>query len=277
VWKEHEYTDRGKWMDGWESRRKRTPGHDFAIVRLGARGVVRGVVVDTSFFRGNYPSHCSIEAISMRPESEVDSLTNWIEILPQSALQGDSENLFAIDSPYAFTHLRFHIYFSKPMRGGQDIFEQIKILGPDGKEIDEAWLTDELWEDDDTHLILYIHPGRIKWGLLLRMLLGPGILNFINTPVAYAYGLAFMLSYNVRLTLAALAIYPVALLVMKRTSRLLMERSLRALFFQRLPDALGRTWRVQVLAWGLLLVGIALGGALAWRDPASPTASSMNA
>src|SRR3954464_10823433 len=58
VWKEHEYTDRGKWMDGWESRRKRTPGHDFAIVRLGARGVVRGVVVDTSFFRGNYPSHC---------------------------------------------------------------------------------------------------------------------------------------------------------------------------------------------------------------------------
>src|SRR5881397_2698402 len=61
----------------------------------------------------------------------------------------------------------------------------------------------------------------------VRMLLGPGILNFINTPVAYAYGLAFMLSYNVRLTLASLAIYPVALLVVKRTSRLLMERSLR--------------------------------------------------
>src|SRR5436190_390512 len=61
----------------------------------------------------------------------------------------------------------------------------------------------------------------------VRMLLGPGILNFINTPVAYVYGLAFMLSYNVRLTLASLAIYPVALLVVKRTSRLLMERSLR--------------------------------------------------
>ena len=110
VWKEHEYTDRGKWMDGWESRRKRTPGHDFAIVRLGARGVVRGVVVDTSFFRGNYPSHCSIEATSMQPESDVESLTGWTEILPKSPLNGDSENLFAIDSPYAFTHLRFHIY-----------------------------------------------------------------------------------------------------------------------------------------------------------------------
>src|SRR2546428_7312332 len=60
-----------------------------------------------------------------------------------------------------------------------------------------------------------------------RMLLGPGILNFINTPVAYVYGLAFMLSYNVRLTLASLAVYPAALLVVKRTSRLPMERSLR--------------------------------------------------
>jgi len=110
VWKEHEYTDRGKWMDGWESRRKRTPGHDFAIVRLGARGVVRGVVVDTSFFRGNYPSHCSIEATDARPESEVESLTNWTEILPKSALQGDAQNLFAVESPYAFTHLRLHIY-----------------------------------------------------------------------------------------------------------------------------------------------------------------------
>ena len=61
----------------------------------------------------------------------------------------------------------------------------------------------------------------------VRMLLGPGILNFINTPVAYVYGLAFLLSYDVRLTLAALAVYPVALVVVKRTSRLLMERSLR--------------------------------------------------
>ena len=61
----------------------------------------------------------------------------------------------------------------------------------------------------------------------VRMLLGPGLLNFINTPVAYLYGLAIMLSFDVRLTLAALAVYPVAFLVVKRTSRLLMERALR--------------------------------------------------
>jgi len=72
VWKEHEYTDHGKWMDGWESRRKRTPGHDFAIIRLGLRGVVRGVVVDTAFFRGNFPSHCSIEGCHAPPESDVE-------------------------------------------------------------------------------------------------------------------------------------------------------------------------------------------------------------
>ena len=114
VWKEHEYTDRGKWMDGWESRRKRVPGHDFAIVRLGLRGVVRGVVVDTAFFRGNYPAQCSLEGCATRPEADVDTLlsdaTKWIEILPQSDLEGNSENLFAIDSPYAFTHVRLRIY-----------------------------------------------------------------------------------------------------------------------------------------------------------------------
>jgi len=111
VWKEHQYTDRGKWMDGWESRRKRTPGHDFAILRLGARGVIRGIVVDTSFFRGNYPESCSLDACSLPPESSVESLlvAQWTEILPKSPLKGDSQNALAIDNRFAFTHLRFHI------------------------------------------------------------------------------------------------------------------------------------------------------------------------
>ena len=110
VWKEHEYTDRGKWMDGWESRRKRVPGHDYAIVRLGAPGIIRGLVVDTAFFRGNYPSHCSLEATFAAPETQPDALTDWVEILPKSELKGDSKNELVIASPYAFTHLRFHIY-----------------------------------------------------------------------------------------------------------------------------------------------------------------------
>ena len=51
VWKEHEYTDRGKWMDGWESRRKRVPGHDFAIIRLGLRGSDGANVIVQPFLR----------------------------------------------------------------------------------------------------------------------------------------------------------------------------------------------------------------------------------
>ena len=112
VWKEHEYTDRGKWMDGWESRRKRTPGHDFALVRLGMRGVIRGVVVDTRFFRGNFPDQCLIEACDLRPEAGVEELlttATWREVLPLSKLSGDSENFFEIADPHAWTHLRFHI------------------------------------------------------------------------------------------------------------------------------------------------------------------------
>lgn len=110
----HEYTDRGKWMDGWESRRKRVEGHDWAIVRLGVPGVVRGVVVDTAFFKGNYPSHCSIEACALRSDARLEELTapttEWVEILPKSALNGDSKNPFAVESPCAFTHVRLNIF-----------------------------------------------------------------------------------------------------------------------------------------------------------------------
>jgi allantoicase len=120
VWKEHEYTDRGKWMDGWESRRKRIHGdqpdaHDWALVRLGVPGIVRGVVVDTSFFRGNYPDACSIEGCAAPTdafESTLldESVTTWTEILPRTKLEGNSKNAFAIASNAAFTHLRLRIF-----------------------------------------------------------------------------------------------------------------------------------------------------------------------
>ncbi len=113
VWREHEYTDRGKWMDGWETRRRRTPGHDWCILRLGVPGIVRGVVVDTSFFRGNFPEHCAIEACALEGAPGVDQLTSpetrWIEILPKSVLAGDVQNVFPIRVAYRFTHLRLRI------------------------------------------------------------------------------------------------------------------------------------------------------------------------
>lgn len=114
VFIEGKYTDRGKWMDGWESRRRRMPGFDWCIVRLGLAGVVRGVVVDTSFFRGNYPEHCSLDgaAFAGLPAEEelLDESVQWMPLLPQSPLAGDSRNPFAIENAERLTHLRFRIY-----------------------------------------------------------------------------------------------------------------------------------------------------------------------
>ncbi|MGB9181449.1 MAG: allantoicase [Pyrinomonadaceae bacterium] len=111
---EGKYTDRGKWMDGWESRRRRTPGFDWCIIRLGLAGRIRGVVVDTSFFRGNYPEQCSLEACTIEGQPTVEELisdsTAWTEILKQSQLQGDALNPFTIEDERRFTHLRFKIY-----------------------------------------------------------------------------------------------------------------------------------------------------------------------
>ncbi|HEX2120858.1 MAG TPA: allantoicase [Thermoanaerobaculia bacterium] len=143
VWKEHEYTDRGKWMDGWESRRKRVPGHDFAIVRLGVRGVVRGVVVDTSFFRGNYPESCSIDGASLRTDASVDELlaAEWQELLPRSPLQGHHENLFEIDQPFAITHLRLNIFPDggvARLRVHGEVVPDWRMAGGLGNEVDLA-------------------------------------------------------------------------------------------------------------------------------------------
>ena len=112
VWKEGVYTERGKWMDGWESRRKRVEGHDWCIVRLGLPGVIKQVVVDTAFFRGNFPESCSLEAVSLPGAPSLAALqeAQWEEILPVSILQGHHRNVFAITDPRRFTHLRLHIH-----------------------------------------------------------------------------------------------------------------------------------------------------------------------
>ena len=114
VFLEGEYTDRGKWMDGWETRRRRTPGFDWCIIRLGLPGIIRGVVVDTSYFRGNYPEHCSLEAATFSRVPTEQELTadtvQWLPLVPQAPLAGDSQNPFKIELNERVTHLRFKIY-----------------------------------------------------------------------------------------------------------------------------------------------------------------------
>lgn len=113
-WREGAYTERGKWMDGWETRRRRSPGHDWAIVRLGLPGIVRGVVIDTSFFTGNYPEQASIDACAVEGTPPVEALagddTVWWPLLPEANLRGNAPNLFAVDAEERrASHVRLNI------------------------------------------------------------------------------------------------------------------------------------------------------------------------
>jgi len=101
------YDEHGKWMDGWESRRRRQGGHDHCIVQLGAKGVLSGFEVNTRFFTGNHPPFVSIEGalIDVLP----DENTVWTEIVAKSDLQPDTQNLFPVDDDRPYNILRLNI------------------------------------------------------------------------------------------------------------------------------------------------------------------------
>jgi allantoicase len=103
---------KGQVYDGWETRRRREPGHDVAIVRLGVPGIVRGVVVDTAFFKGNYPPAVSVEGAAVEgypsPAELLDA--EWVPLVPRSPAAGDAQNVFAVDQPQRFTHVRLCMY-----------------------------------------------------------------------------------------------------------------------------------------------------------------------
>lgn len=110
------YTDRGKLMDGWESMRRRTPGHDFAIIRLGIPGVLHGFLVDTAHFKGNSPTHVSIDVIEL-PGASTERLLaaahepgGWAELVPKTAVQPNFKNVVLVNLPRRATHVRLHIY-----------------------------------------------------------------------------------------------------------------------------------------------------------------------
>ncbi|MGR5175388.1 allantoicase [Vibrio parahaemolyticus] len=109
VWKEDLYDDNGKWMDGWESRRKRGEGYDYCVVKLGLAGTIAGIDIDTSFFTGNFPPSASIDAI-YSPDADPTDATDWEEILPSHSLEGDKHHLSEIDSDKVYTHVRLNIY-----------------------------------------------------------------------------------------------------------------------------------------------------------------------
>lgn len=108
----HTFGAKGQVYDGWETRRRRVPGHDWALVRLGLPGVVRGVVIDTAWFKGNYPPHASVEAVEARgyPAPAELEAAAWTEIVPRSGLKGDSEHFFEVSDGHRYTHVRLNMF-----------------------------------------------------------------------------------------------------------------------------------------------------------------------
>ena len=140
---EGKYTDRGKWMDGWESRRRRTPGHDDCIVRLGAAGIVRALVIDTTHFKGNFPESASVEVTTASPNATVEELlaAEWTEILGRTLLRGDTKNRFGVEHAPRATHLRLHIYPDggvARLRVYGDVVADPSWLGREGQVVDLA-------------------------------------------------------------------------------------------------------------------------------------------
>ena len=109
VWREGEYDENGKWMDGWESRRKRVPGHDWCVIRLGAPGEVAGFEVDTSHFTGNYPPAAMIEVCRSEEAAPGDDAP-WAAVTPRFDLKGDDRVFIPITRGEPVTHVRLHIY-----------------------------------------------------------------------------------------------------------------------------------------------------------------------
>jgi len=136
------FTDRGKWMDGWETRRKRTSGYDWCIIKLGVPGILRGVDIDTNHFLGNNPAYASIDACAAPGSSSGAKLAGksagWVEILPRYPLKPGAQNLFAVSSSELWTHLRLNIYPD----GGVARLRVYGDVQPDWKKIKKNQVVD---------------------------------------------------------------------------------------------------------------------------------------
>ncbi len=136
------YTDRGKWMDGWETRRRRTPGHDWCVVQLGLRGIIKQVDIDTNHFLGNHPPFASLDALCLTNVFPSDARAveelSWTPILSKCSLSPGSQNLVAITSDQTWTHVRLNIIPD----GGVARLRVYGIVVPDWSKLKPGELVD---------------------------------------------------------------------------------------------------------------------------------------
>lgn len=146
VWIDDKYDDHGKWMDGWESRRKRVSGHDFAVIKLGVPGRIHGVDIDTRFFTGNYPPEASVD-VCVSAEEIPGEDANWTEAVPRMALTGDSHHYVDIIQEAQYTHVRLNIFPD----GG---VARLRVYG----EIMPDW--SQVGDDEQVDLVALTHGGK---------------------------------------------------------------------------------------------------------------------
>ena len=108
IFKEGVFDKHGKWMDGWESRRKRTPGHDYIILKLGKPGTISKIDIDTSHFNGNQPAMISVEG-TYSHSNKINKL-KWTSILPKKKTKANSHHFFTVKNKKIFTHIKFNIF-----------------------------------------------------------------------------------------------------------------------------------------------------------------------
>lgn len=134
------YTERGKWMDGWESRRRRDQRHDWAVIQLATQGRILGFDIDTNHFLGNHPQYASVEGISLRSDDTIEQWDKlpWRLLLQKSPLEPGSQNVFACDDDGVYTHIRLHIYPD----GGVARFRVYGQVEKDWSEVDENVVVD---------------------------------------------------------------------------------------------------------------------------------------
>ena len=109
VFKEGVFDKHGKWMDGWETRRKRGSGHDYLILKLGKPGRIKKVDIDTSFFNGNQPNKVSLQACISR-QNLPNKKTKWTTILNKKKTKPNSHHFFGISNKLVFTHVKLNIF-----------------------------------------------------------------------------------------------------------------------------------------------------------------------
>jgi allantoicase len=107
-WRAGVYDDHGKWMDGWESRRRRDQAHDYCIIQLAAPARLAAFDIDTRYFTGNHPPFASVQAC--RTEQTPDASSDWTVLLPRTALNGNEQNVFPLSSEGVWTHLKLNIF-----------------------------------------------------------------------------------------------------------------------------------------------------------------------